>query len=271
MRFQTLSILAIGIIGVGVYGMLNIQSIYSTLADEPKSQKEVIKVRMISKNQLELKEDLDEGAIISADQVSLIKIDKSEQQIKKDKTKKYIESLSSLTNGIYITNKNLKKGSYLLSSDVVSLGNIRDENKMISLTFMAEISSIENFKAGLYDIYWLFNVDKRESLRSGRLKKFSENVFLKLKVIDKDVFSGRLNENNSVYKVYVVAQVRVEDIGLYLQAERAGEFKIINKKDNIAHINVNNYSKIVVRKSKELQINDISKRYQYDIKIIKGS
>lgn len=262
MRFQTISFIAIGAIGIGAIGIYKSQAINELMkAQEQGVTEEVIEDKTVSL--LKIKNELHPGDFVSETDVQSVQLNVDVEDNSYDNG--YFTKLDDLQTGSYITKDFLKEEDYLREDSIKRIGFFKNgyvETREIVLKVNTDL--ITDIEPGLYDIYWYFTTNNgNEEIR--KLKKFAINVFIRNKDDDK-----KEEEIESSSDSEIIAKVRVGDIDSYLQAMQDGSFKILETESNVNDITKDTYTKLMVKQSKEIQSNDISKSYKYNISVIKG-
>ncbi|EDP59617.1 hypothetical protein [Vibrio sp. AND4] len=259
MRFQTIGLLALFIIVMGAIGIYKSEDLnkmsHHQETENLKPQKVQEKVFALA-----IKVTSNAGTFVSRDSFEFLPATFDS----KDKGRYITEDeIGSLASEIFILKHKMDAGQFISSSD---LENLKNRN-FTDLVLRVDRSSIENFSSDFYNVYWHFNKSGRDK-NSRRVKLFSKNVFIRpidhSKEEEKHMFSKNSDHEDLSP---VVFSVNDDVIERYLQADQLGYFKIVNVTKK--NINLENYSTLEVDSSKEIQPNDISSSYKYDVNFIK--
>ncbi|WP_039991039.1 hypothetical protein [Vibrio azureus] len=258
MRFKTIGLIAIFIIALGTLGIYKSDALNKISTNEKELQDK--KIEKITVSALAIKQDYGTGSLVPYDSFKTIKT-----QIDEADRYKYIteSDKDSLISNVFFIKKSMKSGALIEKSNLQELNS----GDFTDVVMRVDRSTVEEFKADFYDIYWHFNQSGR-SKNNRKIKLFAKNVFIRT--------IGEVEEGEENTKPFdkeheklspVVFSVQNRFIDRYLQADQLGYFKIV--KSARKTINLENYSTLEVDYSKEIQANDISSSYKYDVNIIK--
>lgn len=259
MRFQTIGLLALFIIGMGAVGIYKSEDLSRISSKEnaensklPEQTKEVLA--------LAIKNDATAGTLVLRDSFELRPAFFSPE----DEGLYITEGEESLLGqAIFVLKRQLDAGQFISRNDLESLKN----KNFTDIVLRVDRSSIESFTSDFYDVYWHFNNSGRDK-NSRKVKLFSKNVFIR-PLNDSQEGLKNADPYNSDHENLspVVFSVNDDVVERYLQADQLGYFKIVNVTQK--SINLEHYSTLEVDSSKEVQANDISSSYKYDVNFIK--
>ena len=258
MRFKTIGLIAIFIIALGSLGIYKSEALSRMSIDNQELQEK--KVEKVTISALAIKQDYGAGSLVSYDSFQTIKT-----QIDEADRYKYITEVDkgSLISNVFFIKKSMKSGDLIKESNLQELNS----GDFTDVVMRVDRSTVEEFKSDFYDIYWHFNQSGRNK-NNRKIKLFAKNVFIRM---IGEVEDGEKNtkpfETEHEKLSPVVFSVQNRFIDRYLQADQLGYFKIVKSARKM--INLENYSTLEVDYSKEIQANDISSSYKYDVNIIK--
>lgn len=260
MRFQTIGLLALFIIAIGAVGIYKSEDL-SRISSHENGQldKRVVPQRTVQA--YAIRKDAKPDDLVLRDSFELLPATFNPESDIKYVTEKDDDIFES---EIFILKHEMKTGEFISFDDLVGLKS----EDFTDVVLKVDRSSIESFASGFYDVYWHFNSSGRDK-KSRKIKLFSKNVFVR-PVNESSWGEGqefesynREHENLSA----VVFSVSKSVVERYLQADQLGYFKIVSVAST--GISLENYSTLEVDSSKEIQANDISSSYKYDVNFIK--
>lgn len=259
MRFQTIGLLALFIIGMGAVGIYKSEDLSrisnheETENAEPQNvQKTVLALAVRNASKA--------GTLVSRDSFELLPATFSPE----DEGLYITEGEEELLDPeIFILKHKMDAGQFISLDDLESLKS----KNFTDMVLRVDRSSIENFTSDFYDVYWHFNNSGRDK-NSRKVKLFSKNVFIRpLNQSQEGEQNAEPHNSDHENLSPVVFSVNDDVVERYLQADQLGYFKIVNVTQK--SINLENYSTLEVDSSKEIQANDISSSYKYDVNFIK--
>lgn len=253
MRFQTIGLLALFIIGIGAVGIYKSKDLISLSNSKEGEKKESLNEQETVLS-FAVGHDSKIGSLISLDSLQLLPA-----TFRPDDEELYIteDQVELLDSEVFILKREMEMGEFISFENIESLKN----KNFTDIVLSVDRNSIEKFGAGFYNVYLHFNDSGRDK-NSRKVKLFSKNVFIR--PLD-DSKKRILNDNENLSPV--VFLVNEDIIGSYLQADQLGYFRIVHVTKN--SINLENYSTLEVDSSQEMQANDISSSYKYDVNVIK--
>ncbi|WP_155486539.1 hypothetical protein, partial [Vibrio campbellii] len=214
MRFQTIGLLALFIIGVGAVGIYKsedlsrISNYEETQNAEPQNVQNTVlalAVRSASKA----------GTLVSRDSFEFLPTSIGQE----DEGLYITEGEEDLLEPeIFILKHKMDAGQFISLDDLESLKS----KNFTDIVLRVDRSSIENFTSDFYDVYWHFNNSARDK-NSRKVKLFSRNVFIRplnesREGRQKATSRNREHENLSP----VVFSVNDDVVERYLQADQLG-------------------------------------------------
>lgn len=258
MRFQTIGLLALFIIVIGAVGIYKSEDLSMPNQDNEDMSKLIIQEETLQA--FAIRKNVKADELVLRDSFELHKMMRN-----MDDSKQYITDADEdfFEPEIFILKEPMQKGDFVSLENLVSLKN----KQFTEIVLDVDRGTIENFSSGFFDVYWHFNSSERNK-NSRKVKLFSKNVFVRPVNESSDnkqrsISIKRERENLEP----VVFSVKDSVVERYLQADQLGYFKLVSVTQK--NINLENYSTLEVDSSKEIQANDISSSYKYDVNFIK--